>query len=254
MKLTVLGSGTTVPHPRRTSAAFWLETSGGKILLDCSATAASRMAACGVAWPDLDTIWISHFHMDHCGGLGPLLTGLKHAEETKDRARPLTLAGPKGLRDLISNFSRVHDYRLLEQNFPVEVVEVEPLEAFDIVPGVEGVAMSTEHRPESLAIHIRDAQATFVYTSDTGFDEKIAAFASGADLLVMECTFLKEKEDPKHLELAEAMFLVRKGKPKRVILGHLNHTWDDVNFQEEVGKFDPPCEVIEAVDGLAFEI
>src|SRR6476469_3487367 len=105
MKLTVLGSGSTVPHPRRTSSAFWLETSGGNVLLDCSATAPSRMAACGVDWPNLDAIWISHFHMDHCGGLGPLLTGLKHAEETKKRTRPLTLTGPRGLRELLNNFS-----------------------------------------------------------------------------------------------------------------------------------------------------
>src|SRR5947207_14337220 len=80
MQLVVLGSGSTVPHPRRTSSAFWLETSGGNILLDCAATAASQMAACDVDWPNLDAIWLSHFHMDHVGGLGPLLQGAKHSE------------------------------------------------------------------------------------------------------------------------------------------------------------------------------
>jgi ribonuclease BN (tRNA processing enzyme) len=254
MKLTVLGSGTTVPHPRRTSAALWLETSGGRILLDCAATSAHRLAACGVDWPNLDAIWISHFHMDHCGGLGPLLTGLKHAEETKERARPLTIFGPVGIRELIDNFSGVHDYKLLEQKFPVSVVEVEELKPFEIAPNIEAVAMETPHRPESLAIHIRDSEKAFVYTSDTGFDEKTASLGNGVDLLAMECTFLKDKTDKKHLELAEAMFLVRKARPKKALFLHLNPGWDEVNFNEEVAKFDPPCEIIESMDGLVVQI
>ncbi len=44
MLLVVLGSGTSVPHPQRASAAFWLETDGGSMLLDCSADAMHRMA------------------------------------------------------------------------------------------------------------------------------------------------------------------------------------------------------------------
>lgn len=253
MRLVVLGSGTTVPHPRRTSAAFWLETSGGNVLLDCAAASASRMAACGVDWPHLDTIWISHFHMDHCGGLGPLLTGLKHAEETKERTQTLNIVGAHGIAELLDRFSKVHDYKLLEQKFPVNVIEVDEREPFEIVSGVEAIAMSTDHRPESLGLHMRDGDQTFVYTSDTGFDEKIAAFANGVDMLAMECTFVKDKEDPKHLELAEAAFLLRKGKPKRALFTHLNHTWDGVNFEEEVRKFDFPCEVMEAMDGSVIE-
>jgi len=118
MELTVLGSGSTVPHPRRTSSAIWLETAGGNILLDCSATAPSRMAACGVDWPNLDTIWISHFHMDHCGGLGPLLAGTKHSERMKERRKPLTIVAPAGIKELIQKFSDVNNYKLLEQPFP----------------------------------------------------------------------------------------------------------------------------------------
>src|SRR4051812_22203464 len=98
MELVVLGSGSTIPHPRRTSSAFWLATSGGNVLLDCSASAASRMAACNVDWPKLDAIWISHFHMDHVGGLGPLLQGIKHSERMKEREKPLRIFGAVGLK------------------------------------------------------------------------------------------------------------------------------------------------------------
>jgi hypothetical protein len=39
MKFIVLGSGTSVPHPKRSSSAYWLETEKGSVLLDCSASA-----------------------------------------------------------------------------------------------------------------------------------------------------------------------------------------------------------------------
>lgn len=255
MKLVVLGSGSTVPHPLRTSAAFWIETAGGMILLDCSATAPSRMAACGLDWPNLDAIWISHFHMDHCGGLGPLLAGTKHAEQMKERRKPLTIFGPTGLKGLIERLNAVNNYRLCEQPFPVEIVEVDELEPFEIVPGVEAVACKTPHTDESHAIYIRDTYGkTLVYSADTGFDEKMAAFGNRVDLFILECTFVKNKPVAKHLELAEAMHLVRKAHPKRAMLTHFYPEWDDVEFDKEVAAFDPPCEVIEARDGLRSEI
>ncbi len=254
MKLVVLGSGSTVPHPARTSSAFWLQTSGGNVLLDCSATAPSRMAACGVDWPDLNAIWISHFHMDHCGGLGPLLAGTKHAERMKDRKKPLRIFGPPGIAGLIDRLNDVNNYKLLEQPFPVEISEVRELEEFEIVDGIEAVTMKTPHTPESHAIHIREGEVTLAYSADTAFDEKIATFINEVDLAILECTFFKDKPIKKHLELAEAMHLIRKAHPKRAMLTHFYPEWDDVDFQKEVGKFDPPCEVIEAVDGLRISI
>ncbi|MBA2620274.1 MAG: hypothetical protein H0U87_03640, partial [Acidobacteria bacterium] len=61
MKFIVLGSGTAVPHARRSSSGYWLETStGGTILLDCSAAAVHRMAQEKLDWANLDAVWISH--------------------------------------------------------------------------------------------------------------------------------------------------------------------------------------------------
>lgn len=212
------------------------------------------MATLGCDWPDLDAIWISHFHMDHCGGLGPLLAGTKHAPQMKERQKPLRIFGPKGLNGLIERLDDVNNYRLFEQPFPVEVIEIEELESFEIVAGVEAVAMSTLHTPESHAIHIRDEEVRLMYSSDTSFDEKMAAFANGVDLAILECAYFKDKPKKKHIELAEAMFLIRKAKPQRAVLTHFYPEWDDVDFPSEVAKFDPPCEVIEARDGLEIVI
>ena len=94
MKLVVLGSGTSVPHPKRSSSGFWLETLAGTVLLDCSAAVPLRMAQERLDWTGLDAIWISHFHLDHCAGLAPFLAGTKHAEVMKKREKPLRILGP----------------------------------------------------------------------------------------------------------------------------------------------------------------
>ena len=255
MKLTVLGSGSTIPHPKRSSSGYWIETAGGTLLLDCSAAVPLRMAQEGLDWPNLDAIWISHFHLDHCGGLAPFLAGSKHAAAMKDRAKPLRIFGPVGIRRLIEGFDAANNYRLLEQPFPVEILEIEELEKFEVLPGLEAVAMSTPHTDESQAIHLSDADGkTLVYSADTGFSEAVGAFANQVDLFILECTFIRDKPIEKHLEIAEAIFLIRKAHPKRAMLTHFYPEWDEVNCPEEVAKFEPMCEVIEAIDGLRLNI
>src|SRR5438132_7258186 len=101
MKLVVLGSGTSVPHPQRASAAFWLETKNGSVLLDCSGDAAHRMAAENLDWPNLDAIWISHLHLDHCGGLPNWLFGMKWAPQTQDRLNAPNICGCGGLERIL---------------------------------------------------------------------------------------------------------------------------------------------------------
>lgn len=212
------------------------------------------MASAGLRWPDLDAIWISHFHLDHVGGLAPLLAGTKHAAEMKGRTKPLRILGPVGLKALIERFDEANNYGLLRQPFPIVIAEVEPLEPFEIINGIETTAMDTPHTDESLAIHLRDGEKTLVYTSDTAFDETLATFANRVDLLLIECSFVRDKPAKKHLELAEAMHVIRKARPGRSVLTHLYPEWDNVNLREEIGRFGTDCEVIQASDGLTIGV
>lgn len=255
MRLTILGSGTSVPHPARTSSAYWLETATGTVLLDCSPSAIHRMAAEGLAWQELDAIWISHFHLDHFGGLAPFLFGTKYASETQDRLKPLRIFGPSGLEKLFDSIDGANNYRLKQQPFPLEFIEVAALEKFELLEGIEAVTFDTPHTPESRAIRICDREErSLVFTSDTGFTKALGSFARGTDLFLMECSFVKDKPVENHLELAEAVFLARYSKAKRIVLTHLYPEWDDVIFESVVERALPGCEIIEAKDGLSLTI
>lgn len=256
MQLVVLGSGTSVFHPQRASAAFWLETEHGSILLDCSADAPHRMAEENLDWPNLDAIWISHLHLDHCAGLAPFLFGIKWAPQAQQRRRPLNIFACKGVGRLVSAIDEAHNYKLLEQTFPVVIREFEAADnepTFDILDNVTAQVLSTPHRPESLAIRITDTDGTrVVYSSDTGFSAKVGEFARGADLLILECSFYQEKPVQTHLKLGDAMQIAEIAEPKRVLLTHLYPEWDGVDLESEAKKLWQG-ETIAARDGLRLE-
>jgi len=257
MKLVVLGSGTSVPHPRRAAAAFWLETASGSMLLDCSGDAPHRMAQENVDWMNLDAIWISHLHLDHCAGLWSLLFGLKWAPGINRRQKPLKIFGCEGVTRLLQAIDEASNYKLFEQPFPLEFREFAPTEkprTVEMLAGLGAQIISTPHRQESLAIRLRDADGTtLVYSSDTGYAESLAEFARGVDLLILECSFHRDKPTVKHLELADATRIAKLAGPQKLLLTHLYSVWDDVDLETEAKKLWTG-ETIAAYDGLRLAI
>lgn len=254
MTLVVLGSGTSVPHPTRASTSHWLETENGSLLLDASAAVIHRLAQENLDWINLDAIWISHFHLDHVGGLAPLLFGTKHAPQTKSRLKPLIIYGARGLKKLFTAFDEANDYKLLKQPFAIEIREVAPLEDFEILKGLRARTLSTPHTRESLALRLdNESGESLVYTSDTGYTEALAKFAEGVDLLMMECSFWRNKPVETHLELKDAMKLARLAGARKVLLGHFYPEWDGVDISGEAKKLWPG-ETIAASDGLRLHI
>src|SRR2546423_387900 len=255
MKLVVLGSGTSVPHPQRASTAHWLETETGSLLLDASAAAVHRMAEENLAWMDLDAIWISHFHLDHMGGVMPYLFGTKWAPQTQERKKPLKIYGGYGLKKLLRAFDEAGRYKLFQQQFPINICEVAPRAEFEILPGLKAKTISTPHTRESLALRLTDSDgATLVYTSDTGYVDALGAFAEGANLFLMECSFRQNKPVEAHLELADAIRLAQRARARRVLLSHLYPEWDGFDIREQAKKFWPDGDVDGAVDGMRLEI
>ncbi len=254
MQLIVLGSGTSVPHPHRASTTHWLETERGKLLLDISADAPHRMAEEKLDWVGLDAIWISHFHLDHSGGLAPYLFGMRSAPQTQQRTKPMNIYAGAGFERVLKAFDQANNYKLFKQPFPLKVTELKPGSEFEILPELTANTFSTPHTPESQALRLTNSDGRIVvYTSDTGFSNELAEFAAGADLLVMECSFFKDKPVTTHLKLDEALQLARTAAPRKLLLTHLYAEWDNVNLVAEAKKLWPG-ETLEARDGLRLQL
>ena len=63
-------------------------------LIDCGVTTLIGMRRLGLQPNDIDTMFVSHLHGDHFGGLPWFLVD---AIYVSDRTRPLVVTGPKGI-------------------------------------------------------------------------------------------------------------------------------------------------------------
>src|SRR4030081_3675273 len=98
MDLSVFFAGTagSVPTARRGLPAVLVRRGGERILFDCG-EGTQRQLVRTVGLPDVDSVFITHFHADH--GLG--LPGMLKSFELRDRERPMTVYGPRGLAELM---------------------------------------------------------------------------------------------------------------------------------------------------------
>jgi ribonuclease Z len=73
--------------------------------------------------PDLEAIYLTHYHADHTLGL----PGLLKTFALRGREVPLTVYGPPGLRELFNDLRRVFG----KVTYPLKTVEVRPGEALE---------------------------------------------------------------------------------------------------------------------------
>ena len=98
MDLSVFFAGTagSVPTARRGLPALLVRRGGERILFDCG-EGTQRQLLKSVGLADLTDIFITHFHADHWLGL----PGMLKTFDLRDRDRPLTIHGPRGLKEVL---------------------------------------------------------------------------------------------------------------------------------------------------------
>src|SRR5271154_5766743 len=124
MELSVFfaGTGGSLPTQRRGLPALLVRRGGDRILIDCG-EGTQRQLLRSIGLTDVDEILITHLHADHWLGL----PGMLKTFDLRGRAAPLTVLGPRGLRDLVDGVMLYAG----RTTFDLYVIELEPDEVLE---------------------------------------------------------------------------------------------------------------------------
>jgi ribonuclease Z len=123
LDVVFLGTSASAPTAQRAPTALLVRRGGERLLFDCGEGTQRQLLRSSIGLPDLEEIFITHYHADHYLGLpGMLKTFALRARET-----PVTVYGPSGLVDLFESLRRVFG----KLTYPVELVEVRAGAALD---------------------------------------------------------------------------------------------------------------------------
>jgi ribonuclease Z len=274
MDLSVLFLGTagSVPTARRGLPALLVRRGGERLLFDCG-EGTQRQLLRSIGLPDVDAVYLTHFHADHWLGL----PGMLKSFELRDRAAPLTVYGPPGTRELLGAMRVVYG-RL---TYPFSIVELEPGEgvrgdgyeiaAFNVrhrgrafgyalvederpgrldaeLAASLGVAFGPDFgrlqrgeevggvRPEQVVGPERPGRKV-VISGDTAPCEMVRVAAHQADLLVHEATFTDEEHEraqlTAHSTARQAAELAREAEVRLLALTHLSTRYGGSEVREE---------------------
>ncbi|VVE38850.1 metallo-beta-lactamase [Pandoraea morbifera] len=256
---TTLGTAAgPVLYAERSQPANLLSVDGRPWLIDCGDGALERLAALHLRAAQIDTVVISHLHMDHIGGLQGLL-GLRWMQNAK---RKLTIYGPPGtdavVAGLVASLKPVAaiDGKQAGHGDPATMVDVVTLRDgadidvqgvrlravrnshFDVTPG-----HPLENGTQSLSLRFDYKGRAIGYTGDTGPSDAVARLEQGVDVLVSEVIDIEptiagiaqamgrmspdarehliEHLKTQHLTPREAGALATKANAKQLVFTHL---------------------------------
>jgi ribonuclease BN (tRNA processing enzyme) len=219
VRLTVLGTGTIAFDAKRSCAGYYAEAGNARLLMDCGSGTSRRLAELGVPWQDMTHVALTHFHIDHHQDLPSIIFAWKYGQ-LPPRSAPIDIIGPVGTQALLEKLAAAYGEWVLDPGFPVRVTELAPLAGFDL-GGARLECAKVPHTPESVAYSIVEGTHRLVYSGDTGFDPAFAEWASGCDLLVLECSLPQSMAIPEHLTPEQCGEIARLAEPRTLVLTHL---------------------------------
>jgi ribonuclease Z len=291
MDLSVFFAGTagSVPSARRGLPALLVRAGGDRLLFDCGEGTQQQLLR-SVGLPELDAIFITHFHLDHWLGL----LGMIKTFDLRARERPLALYGPPGLRALIEGMRPI----IGRTGYQLDVRELEPHEEVDF-GGYSVAAFPVDHRVAAFGYafleHERpgrfDAAAAralgvpegpdfgrlqrgeevagvrpeqvvgpprpgrrLVISGDTRPFQTTEVYAHEADVLVHEATFLEDERararETGHSTAADAAAIARDAGVRLLALTHLSTRYFPRDVRDEARAVFPATVVPRDFDAI----
>ncbi|AWB27655.1 MBL fold metallo-hydrolase [Halococcoides cellulosivorans] len=182
MRVTLLGTGAALPAGDRYQASVLVEGEDREpLLVDCGAGTLHRLVQAGCAVSDVETILLTHHHLDHVADLPSLLKA-----RWLDGSPTARIVGPPGTKAYLTEFLAIDE---IPERVDLRIDEREGT-TFDLA-GYSIQTAQTTHSQAGFAYRIDDA---LTISGDTEATDAIAALAEGSSVLVQDCAFHDDRE------------------------------------------------------------
>ena len=220
MEVQFLGSGDAFGSGGRFQTCLYVRGTADAFLIDCGASSMIALRKFGADPNTVRTIFISHLHGDHFGGL-PFF--ILDAQLVSRRTAPLTIVGPSGVRDRLMAAMEIFfpGSTKIERNFSIEYRELEARVAQKI-DGIEVIPYEVKHAcgGPAFALRVSCDGKTLCYSGDTEWVESLREAAQGADLFIVECYYF-DKAVKFHLDYRTLARCLPEVGARRVVLMHM---------------------------------
>lgn len=268
LRLTVLGSCGTYPAPGRACSGYLIEATPPpdappgddgdagrpvRVWVDTGSGSLANLLRY-TTLEDLDAIWVSHLHADHCTDLPVAYYTLRYG--VGRRAQPLPVYGPAGWGEHMGRFLNVDgepddDPRSMDDEFAVrELTDGEVIH----LRGLTLTAVATVHSVETFGLRATSGDAAIGYSADSGPCEALGRLADHADLFVCEAAWLEAPEaaSPIHCTAEDAGVWAARAAAARLVLTHVRpHTDPAAATARASRRFGGPVGV--ALEGDSYE-
>ncbi len=218
MRVTLLGSGTSLPDPDRVQSGILVEVGNQTILFDVGSGTLHRLTQTQVDITSIDAVFITHFHIDHCADFIPLCQTLWLSGYQKT----LKLFGPPAMREWARGILEVA-FPYLRGKIRIKLMELEERETVYLGPVAISTSITIHGSMDTRAYKIEHEGKSVVYTGDTGPCREVIELAQGADLLIHELNWMDGKHpEGVHTSPSELMGIVEETCPRKVVLTHLS--------------------------------
>ncbi|MEJ8635248.1 MBL fold metallo-hydrolase [Streptomyces sp. NPDC006475] len=250
MKLTVVGCSGSFPSAESACSSYLVEADGFRLLLDMGNGALGELQR-HIGLYDLDAIFLSHLHADHCIDMCGYFVARYYRHEG-GRCEAIPVYGPEGTEQrLTTAYADTPSKSSMSEVFDFHTLKPGTFELGPFSVRTERVA----HPVEAYGIRLEHEGKTLTYSGDTGVCEPLHQLADGADLFLCEASFTHGKEDVPdlHLNGREAGAHAQRANAGRLVLTHIP-PWTDGerNLADARAVFSGPSEI--AVPGAVYHL
>jgi ribonuclease BN (tRNA processing enzyme) len=240
MKVTILGAGTSVPARGRSPAGILVQASGERLLLDAGPGTLQRLHRAGVTFLDVDRLFLTHFHVDHCLDLVSLLFAMRlpapPSGPSPARTKPFTVYGPKGLKLLYRQLNTAYQRWLEPKSYRLTLKELG--EATIRLGRMTVTTRRMAHASgQALGYRLEAGGKSLAYSGDTDVCPEIVALGRRADALILECSTTDERKVAGHLTPSDCGRIAREAGCRRLVLTHFYPVFDGYDLRGRVRRF-----------------